>query len=46
MQGTPIFFLGTMAPGGATMRVLRVLRGAQPFASFKAAIDSALSGQP
>ncbi len=46
VQGTPTFFLGTVAPDGSTLKVLRVLRGAQPFASFKSAIDAALSAQP
>jgi protein-disulfide isomerase len=46
VQGTPTFFLGTVAPGSPTLKVVRVLRGAQPFASFKAAIDAALSAQP
>jgi protein-disulfide isomerase len=46
VQGTPTFFLGTVAPGASTVKVLRVLRGAQPYASFKAAIDAALAAEP
>ena len=43
VMGTPTFFLGTMEPGDSTVKVIRVLKGAQPYAAFKAAIDGALS---
>jgi protein-disulfide isomerase len=41
VTGTPAFFLGVA--DGATVKVLRVIRGAQAFASFKEAIDGALA---
>jgi protein-disulfide isomerase len=40
--GTPTFFLGVVEDG-SKVRVVRVIRGAQPFAAFKAAIDAALA---
>ena len=43
VTGTPAFFLGVA--DGAAVKVLRVIRGAQPFASFKEAIDGALAAQ-
>ena len=43
VRGTPTFFLAVAEPGAPTLRVLRVIRGAQPFAAFKAAIDGALA---
>ncbi len=45
VTGTPAFFLGVTQPNAPTVRVLRVLKGAQPYASFKDAIDSLLSSQ-
>ncbi len=44
VTGTPTFFIGTSAPGGR-VKVARVLRGAQPYARFKDALD-ALLAQP
>jgi protein-disulfide isomerase len=43
VTGTPAFFLGVA--DGATVKVMRVIKGAQPVASFKEAIDSALAAQ-
>jgi protein-disulfide isomerase len=43
IRGTPVFFLGHVE-GDGRLRVVQVLRGAQPFAAFKAAIDAALAG--
>lgn len=43
VTGTPAFFLGVTRPNDPTVKVLRVLTGAQPYASFKEAIDSVLS---
>lgn len=43
VSGTPAFFLGVTQPNAPTVKVLRVLKGAQPYASFKEAIDSLLS---
>jgi protein-disulfide isomerase len=45
VRGTPTFFLGVVEGSDAKVKVLRILRGAQPFAGFKAAIDAALAEQ-
>jgi len=45
MTGTPAFFLGVTVPNDPTVNVVRVLKGAQPYTSFKDAIDSLLSSQ-
>lgn len=45
VQGTPTFFLGLTDPKDTTVKALRVIRGAQPYAAFKQAIDSLLSAQ-
>ena len=42
ITGTPGFFVGTTGPDG-NLRVLRRIVGAQPFASFKAALDALLA---
>lgn len=44
-QGTPTFFLGYTEPNDSKVKVVRVIRGAQPYAGFKQVIDSLLSGQ-
>jgi protein-disulfide isomerase len=41
VTGTPAFFIGVA--DGATVKVSRVIKGAQPFANFKDAIDSTLA---
>lgn len=41
VHGAPTFFLGVIEDD-ARVRVVQVIRGAQPFAAFKAAIDAAL----
>jgi protein-disulfide isomerase len=41
VRGTPTFFLGTV--DGDKVQVVRVLRGAVPFSTFKSAIDAALA---
>ena len=46
VRGTPTFFLGVVDDKGAGVKVLQVIRGAQPFASFKATIDAALAAKP
>ena len=43
VTGTPGFFLGVTVPNDPTVKVIRVLKGAQPYTSFKEAIDSLLS---
>jgi protein-disulfide isomerase len=45
VSGTPSFFLGPTAPNDSEMRAQKVLKGAQPYAAFKEAIDSLLSSQ-
>lgn len=42
VTGTPSFLLGIAQPNGS-VKVLRVLKGAQPYAAFKEAIDTALA---
>ncbi len=42
MTGTPAFYLGYMMPDG-TVKATKQLKGAMPFASFKAAIDEMLA---
>ena len=41
--GTPTIFLGVRDSDSQTIKVLRVIVGAQPYAQFKEAIESALS---
>ena len=45
VQGTPTFFLAVTEPNDTNLKALRVIRGAQPYAGFKQAIDGLLSGQ-
>ncbi len=45
VTGTPSFFLGVPQPNQPTVKVVRVLKGAQPYTSFEEAIDSLLSSQ-
>ncbi len=45
VTGTPGFFLGMTSPNDSKVKTLKVLKGAQPYASFKEAIDSLLSSQ-
>lgn len=45
VQGTPTFFLGLTEPNDTNLKVLRVIRGAQPYTAFKGAIDNLLSAQ-
>lgn len=45
VTGTPGFFLGMTDPNSQTVKALRALSGAQPYARFKEAIDSLLSSQ-
>lgn len=44
VTGTPTFLIGLIQPNG-TVKVVRKLVGAKPFAEFKAAFDSLLTGQ-
>ena len=45
VQGTPSFFLALTEPNDGMVKAVRIIRGAQPYAAFKAAIDSILAGQ-
>ena len=45
ITGTPAFLLGVTVPNDPMVKVIRVLKGAQPYTSFKDAIDSLLSSQ-
>jgi protein-disulfide isomerase len=42
VTGTPGFFLAMTEPGSTRVKSLKFLRGAQPFAAFKAEIDRLL----
>ena len=42
-RGTPTFFVGLTEPNSSQVKAVRVLRGAQPYAAFKEAIDSVLA---
>jgi protein-disulfide isomerase len=44
IQGTPTFFLAITEPDHSKVTAVRVIKGAQPYAAFKEAIDSLLSG--
>jgi protein-disulfide isomerase len=45
VTGTPAFFIGVTQKDG-TIKVVNAMKGAQPYAAFKDAIDSALAGNP
>ena len=40
---TPSFFVATLTPGDSKARAVRMIRGAHPYPTFKAAIDSVLA---
>ena len=42
VKGTPTFFLGFTKPNDPEIEVLKILRGAMPYSSFKKAIDELL----
>jgi protein-disulfide isomerase len=42
-NSTPTFFIALTTPGGSNVRAVRLIRGAHPYATFKAAIDSVLA---
>src|SRR5262245_15960800 len=42
-RGTPTFFIGRAVPGDSKVKVVRILRGAQPYAAFREAIESVLT---
>ena len=43
ITGTPTFVLGTIEPDGKKVKAIKLIRGAQPFESFKTAIDGVLT---
>lgn len=45
INGTPTFLFGTVQPDG-TVKVVKKMVGAQPYAAFKAAIDAAIAPPP
>ena len=45
VQGTPSFFVALTEPNDGMVKAVRIIRGAQPYAAFKQAIDSLLSTQ-
>jgi len=45
VQGTPSFFVAFTEPNDGMVKVVRIIRGAQPYAVFKSAIDSILADQ-
>jgi protein-disulfide isomerase len=46
ITGTPAFFLAYTDPSSSKVKTVTVMKGAQPFASFKAAIDKLLAEPP
>jgi protein-disulfide isomerase len=40
VSGTPTFIVGLSEPGSSTIKAAAILRGAQPYSSFKQALDS------
>ena len=46
VRGTPTFGIGYTQDGGDSVRVVKVLRGAQPLAQFQQAIDELLESDP
>lgn len=45
VTGTPSFFLGVTNPKDSNVQIVKVIKGAQPYANFKQAIDDALSAK-
>jgi protein-disulfide isomerase len=45
VSGTPAFFLAFNEPGSSKVKTVRAIRGARPFAAFKAQIDALLAEQ-
>jgi protein-disulfide isomerase len=45
VTATPTFLIGLTEPENGTVKVLKVVRGAQPYARFKEIIDSLLRGE-
>jgi protein-disulfide isomerase len=45
VRGTPSFFIGLTGADGSSVKALKVITGAHPYATFKEAFDSLLSAQ-
>jgi protein-disulfide isomerase len=45
VRGTPTFFIGVSEGEDTKIRVLKVIRGAKPYAEFKELLDSLLTAQ-
>ncbi len=45
VRGTPTFFIGRTNPSSSSVKVLRMLRGAQAYQNFQQVLDSLLEAQ-
>jgi len=45
VKGTPCFFVGISEGDDFKIKILKVVRGAQPYPMFKEALDSLLTSQ-
>ncbi len=45
VRGTPTFFIGRTNPSSSSVKVLRMVRGAQAYANFQQVLDSVLATQ-
>jgi protein-disulfide isomerase len=45
ISGTPTFFLGLTEPNSSKVKVLKVIKGAHPYTTFKSTMDSLLSSK-
>ncbi len=45
VRGTPTFFIGMTNPSSSSVKVLRMVQGAQAYANFQQALDSVLATQ-
>ena len=43
VRGTPMFFIGVIDDAGTSVKVVRALRGAVPYANFQSALDAVLA---
>ena len=43
VKGTPTFFLGLTEPNDSRLKVLTIIKGAQPYSVFKEAFDKLLA---
>jgi predicted DsbA family dithiol-disulfide isomerase len=45
VRGTPTFFIGISEQEASKIKILKLIRGAQPYPVFKEALDSLLTSQ-